>query len=143
MNGSSGENVNIIGAGLAGLSAALTLAGKGMSCRLISLQPSERSQSVMAEGGINAALDTMGEGDSTKEHFEDTMRGGAYLADPEAVRGLTENAPDIVRWLFKLGVPFAMNDGDILLRNFGGQKKKRTAFAKSSLSIPLVLSTPQ
>ena len=132
MNGSSGENVNIIGAGLAGLSAALTLAGKGMSCRLISLQPSERSQSVMAEGGINAALDTMGEGDSTKEHFEDTMRGGAYLADPEAVRGLTENAPDIVRWLFKLGVPFAMNDGDILLRNFGGQKKKRTAFAKSS-----------
>ena len=126
------ETVNIIGAGLAGLSAALTLANENKKCRLISLQPSERAQSVMAEGGINAVLNTMGESDSVSEHFEDTMRGGAFLADPKAVEGLTENAPRIVRQLFALGVPFAMKGNDILQRNFGGQKKKRTAFAKSS-----------
>ena len=63
--------VNIIGAGLAGLSAALELSRMGISSNLISSQPSERAQSVMAEGGINAAMDTMGESDSVQAHFED------------------------------------------------------------------------
>ncbi|MBR1444091.1 MAG: FAD-binding protein, partial [Firmicutes bacterium] len=124
--------INIIGAGLAGLSAAITLAKNGRKCRLVSKQPSERAQSVLAEGGINAALDTMGENDTYREHYEDTMNGGVYLADPNAVDELTKNAPEIVRWLFELGVGFNMKDGKALLRNFGGQKKKRTAFAKSS-----------
>ncbi len=124
--------VNIVGAGLAGLGAALELAGLGVPCRLISLQPSERAQSVMAEGGINGALDTMGEGDSPLEHMADTLRAGGNLADPEAVKGLTEKAPAIIYWLAGLGVPFARKNGKILLRNFGGQKKKRTAFAYSS-----------
>ena len=125
--------INIIGAGLAGLSAALTLAESGIRCRLISAQHSERAQSVLAEGGINAALDTMGEGDDTGLHFEETMKGGVYLADPNAVRALTENAPAVVRKLADIGVPFNRNpDGSIMLRSFGGQKKKRTAFAQSS-----------
>ena len=55
--------INIIGAGLAGLSAALTLAENGIKSNLISVQQSERAQSVMAEGGINACLNTMGEND--------------------------------------------------------------------------------
>ena len=126
------EKINIIGAGLAGLSAAVTLAKGGRHCRLISLQPSERAQSVLAEGGINAALDVMGEGDKPEYHFEDTMRGGVYLADEEAVRRLTAGAPDTVRWLAELGVPFNMKEGRLIQRNFGGQKKKRTAYAKSS-----------
>ena len=58
--------VNIIGAGLAGLSAAISLAKSGIACNLISNFPSERAQSVMAEGGINGALNTMGEEDSTE-----------------------------------------------------------------------------
>ena len=125
--------INIIGAGLAGLSAALTLAEKGISCRLISAQHSERAQSVLAEGGINAALDTMGENDSVSLHFEDTMKGGVMLADPNAVKALTDNAPAVVRKLAALGVPFNRNpDGSIMLRSFGGQKKKRTAFVRSS-----------
>ena len=126
------EKINIIGAGLAGLSAAITLAEGGYESNLISLQYSERAQSVLAEGGINAALDTMGEGDTVNEHYEDTMKGGGMLANPVAVRRLTKNAPDTVLWLKSLGVPFYQENGTIILRNFGGQKKKRTAYAKSS-----------
>ena len=126
------SRVIIIGAGLSGLSAAITLAKAGRRLALVSLQPSERAQSVLAEGGINAALDTMGENDSADEHFNDTMRGGVFLASEAAVRRLTSHAPETVMWLSSLGVPFNMKGGKIIQRNFGGQKKKRTAFAKSS-----------
>lgn len=124
--------VTIIGAGLAGLSAAIELAKRNIETSLISTMPSERAQSVLAEGGVNAALDLMGEGDTTAEHFADTMRGGVYLADPNAVAGLTENAPEIVARLRSIGVPFQMENGKMVQRSFGGQKKKRTAYAKSS-----------
>lgn len=124
--------INIIGAGLAGLSAAIRLAEAGIASNLISLQPSERAQSVLAEGGINGALDTMGESDRPAYHYADTMRGGGYIADPAAVKGLTEGAPGILRRLRELGVPFHTEKGQMVLRNFGGQKLKRTAYAKSS-----------
>ncbi|MBR1534608.1 MAG: FAD-binding protein, partial [Ruminococcus sp.] len=125
-------SINIIGAGLGGLSAALTLAQAGEKCSLISYAPSERAQSVMAEGGINAALDTMGEHDTVEEHYEDTMKGGVYLADPNAVWNLCSHAPKIVGELDRLGVPFSHNENGIVERSFGGQKKKRTAYVKSS-----------
>ena len=125
-------SVIIIGAGLAGLSAAIRLAEENVGSVLVSLQQSERAQSVLAEGGINAALDTMGEGDNIRNHYRDTMNGGVNLADPNAVDGLTRNAPKIVRWLEGLGVPFNMENGELVLRNFGGQKKKRTAYARRS-----------
>ena len=126
------KQVIIIGAGLAGLSAAIELSKQNIESYLVSPQVSERAQSVLAEGGINAALDLMEEGDSPKEHFADTMRGGCDLADPNAVAGLTQRAPDIVEWLRSMGVPFQMEGGRMIQRNFGGQKKKRTAYAKSS-----------
>ena len=123
----------IIGAGVAGLSAALTLARHGQESVLVSSAPSVRAQSVMAEGGINAALDTKGQGDSMEEHFRDTMEAGCDLADPNAVRALTEGAAEVVRTLARLGVAFNRTEGGALdLRYFGGQKKKRTAFAQSS-----------
>ena len=124
--------VNIIGAGLAGLSAALTLAREGFECNLFSIQQSERAQSVMAEGGINAVLDTMDEEDKIEYHIRDTMDGGADLADPNAVEAMCRNAPAVIRELEQLGVPFGKNEKGIIQRNFGGQKKKRTAFVKSS-----------
>ena len=124
--------INIIGAGLAGLSAAKTCAEAGVRVRLISFQPSERAQSNLAEGGINAALNVMGEDDSTQNHFRDTMKGGCDLADPKMVRNLTQDAPDIVMEMDRLGVPFHRENGHMVQRNFGGQKKKRTAYAKSS-----------
>ena len=126
------KRVIIIGAGLAGLSAAIELAKQNVGSELISPQPSERAQSVLAEGGINAALDLMGEGDSPAEHCADTLRGGCELADPRAVRSLTDHAPELVRSLSALGVPFQMEGERLVQRNFGGQKKKRTAYAKSS-----------
>ncbi|MBQ9393443.1 MAG: FAD-binding protein, partial [Oscillospiraceae bacterium] len=126
------KQVNVVGAGLAGLAAAITLAEQGVKCRLISAQPSERAQSVLAEGGINAALDTMGEHDTPAEHFADTMRGGCYLEAESSVRNLTDHAPEVVRWLVRLGAPLMAKNGQLILRNFGGQKKKRTAYAKSS-----------
>ena len=76
-------SVNVIGAGLAGLSAAKELAERGVYVRLFSVQASERAQSNLAEGGINACLDVMGENDTWIEHYEDTMKGGCYLADPD------------------------------------------------------------
>ena len=71
------KNMIIVGAGLAGLSAALQAVKEGCSVKLISSLPSERAQSVMAEGGINAALNTKGEDDSTQEHYEDTIKAGS------------------------------------------------------------------
>ena len=131
-------SINIIGAGLAGLSAALTLAEQNIPCNLVSYAPSERSQSVMAEGGINAALDTSGEHDTIEEHYADTIKGGVYLADENAVWGLCSHAPEIVTKLDRLGVPFSHNDKGIVQRYFGGQKKKRTAYVKASTGKMLV-----
>ena len=75
----------IVGAGLAGLSAALTAVKNGWTGKLVSSLASERAQSVMAEGGINAALNTKDENDSPEEHFTDTIKAACGLADPNAV----------------------------------------------------------
>lgn len=129
----------IVGAGLAGLSAAWTAAQQGQQVILVSAQPSERAQSVMAEGGINAALDTKGEGDTPEQHEADTLHAACGLADPEAVHGLTQAAPELVRQLDRIGVQFNRTQNDeIDVRAFGGQKKKRTAFAQSDTGKQLV-----
>ena len=128
----------VVGAGLAGLSCCLTLARAGEPSVLVSAQPSERAQSVMAEGGINAALDLMGQHDTPADHFFDTMRGGCQLADPNAVWGMVREAPSIVADLIALGVPFHTEGGRMVQRPFGGQRKVRTCFAKSSTGKALV-----
>jgi succinate dehydrogenase / fumarate reductase flavoprotein subunit len=126
------DKLIIIGSGLAGLSSAIASAKRGTKCILVSTQPSERALSVLAEGGINAALDTKGEQDNIHEHYQDTLTGGCFLADPNAVKGLTNAAPKIVGMLKNLGVPFNLDGTLIDLRSFGGQRKKRTAYVKNS-----------
>ena len=76
------KQVLIIGSGLSGLSCAIELAENGISSMLVSPYPSERAQSVMAAGGINAA---MGQDDSAERHAEDTLKSGGNLAGKEAV----------------------------------------------------------
>ena len=92
-------------------------------------QPSERAQSVMAEGGLNAALNTKDENDSPEEHFTDTIKAACGLADPNAVWGMTQAAPELVHWLLKLGVKFNMSgydDVDVYKRQIQKTVKSRS-----------------
>ena len=125
------ETMIIIGSGAAGLSVALEFAKNGTRSILISDMPSERSQSVMAEGGINAAMDT--QRDCPEFHAEETMKAGRYIADSKAVHQMTEEAPKIIKDLFESGMAFTLNENkkpDV--RAFGGQSVKRTFFAASN-----------
>ena len=124
------KNVLVIGAGLSGLTCSVKLAEKGVNVCLFSPSPSERSQSVMAMGGINAALNTKGQDDSPSQHYDDTINGGQQINNHMAVKRLTDDAPDIIRWLDDIGTSFTRDDnGNIDQRYFGGQKKQRTAYA--------------
>ena len=124
------KRVLIIGSGLSGLSCAISLAEKGIASTIVSPYPSERSQSVMAAGGINAAL---GKDDSPERHAEDTLQSGGDIAGKEAVLGLCSAAPEIVRYLERLGVVFSRDEnGEVALRAFGGQSRNRTAYAGAS-----------
>ncbi|MBQ7641980.1 MAG: FAD-binding protein [Acholeplasmatales bacterium] len=126
------DTINIIGAGLAGLMAAINLAKHNIKSNLISNMPSERAQSVLAEGGINACLNLMGEDDKIEYHAADTKRGGCNIESDESINNLVNIAPRIIDYLIKIGVPFQKENGKLIERNFGGQSKKRTAYAKSS-----------
>lgn len=133
------KKILIVGSGIAGLSCAISSAKKGYNVVLASPCYSERSQSVMAAGGINAALDTKGENDSVECHVQDTMKGGCYLAGEQEIRNLCSSAPEIVKWLEELGTVFSRDEsGKIDLRAFGGQSKKRTAFAGASTGKQIV-----
>lgn len=124
------KQVVIIGSGLSALSCAIALAEQGIRAVMVSPYPSERAQSVMAAGGINAAI---GIDDSPEQHAEDTLKSGGNLAGKEAVLGLCTAAPNIIRQLEKLGVVFSRNkNGEVALRAFGGQSKNRTAYAGAS-----------
>ena len=124
------KQVLIIGSGLSGLGCAISLAEKGIASTIVSPYPSERSQSVMAAGGINASL---GKDDSPERHAEDTLRSGCDIAGEEAVLGLCSEAPEIIRYLERLGVVFnRTEDGEVALRAFGGQSRNRTAYAGAS-----------
>lgn len=124
------KNVLIIGGGLSGLSCAIELAESGISSTLVAPYPSERAQSVMAAGGINAALS---DEDSPEIHKADTLKSGGNIAGEKSVEGLCNSAAEIVRWLERLGVVFNRNEsGDIALRAFGGQSINRTAYAGAS-----------
>ena len=128
------KHILVVGNGLAGMTAAIRAAELGCNVTVVSKSEPARSQSVMAGGGINAALNTKGENDSIFEHAEDTIKAGVFLADEKAVEEMTANAPSIVEGLAKRGVVFDRDvDGNINLRYFGEQKKMRTAYATSSI----------
>lgn len=120
----------IIGVGLAGLSAAFTAAEAGFPCILVSQQPSERSQSVLAEGGING--EQSGGQTALQSHWQDTMKAGSGLSDPNAVRNLVRGASEIICGLMDLGTPFQMTEEGPALRKLGGHTRPRTVYAGNS-----------
>ena len=120
----------VIGGGLAGLAAVIKIAEAGGTVDLFSIVPVKRSHSVCAQGGINAAKDLKGEGDSTDKHFDDTIYGGDFLANQTPVKAMCEAAPAIIDLLDRMGVPFNRTPEGLLdFRRFGGTLYQRTAFA--------------
>jgi succinate dehydrogenase / fumarate reductase flavoprotein subunit len=130
---SNGMKIAIVGGGLAGLAAAMKIAEAGHAVDLFSVVPVKRSHSVCAQGGINGAVNTKGEGDSTWEHFDDTVYGGDFLANQPPAKLMCEMAPAIIYLFDRMGVPFSRtNEGLLDFRRFGGTKHHRTAFAGAS-----------
>lgn len=126
----AGSRVIVVGGGLGGLMTTIKLAEAGIDVDLISLVPVKRSHSVCAQGGINGAVNTKGEGDSPWEHFDDSVYGGDFLADQPPVKGMCEAAPGIIYMFDRMGVMFNRTaEGNIDFRRFGGTKHHRTAFS--------------
>ena len=120
----------VVGGGLAGLSATIKIAEAGGHVDLFSIVPVKRSHSVCAQGGINAAKNLKGEGDSTWQHFDDTIYGGDFLANQPPVKDMCEAAPGIIDLLDRMGVAFNRTPEGLLdFRRFGGTLHHRTAFA--------------
>ena len=120
----------VIGGGLAGLMTVIKIAEAGHDVDVFSLVPCRRSHSVCAQGGINGAVNTKGEGDSPELHFKDSIKGGDFLADQPPVKGMCYAAPGIIYLLDRMGVPSTRTrEGLIDFRRFGGTLHHRTAFA--------------
>ena len=120
----------VVGGGLAGLMSTIKIAEAGYQVDLFSVVPVKRSHSVCAQGGINGAVNTKGEGDSPEIHFEDTVYGGDFLANQPPVKDMCYAAPGIIYLLDRMGVMFNRTPEGLLdFRRFGGTKHHRTAFA--------------
>ncbi len=120
----------VVGGGLAGLAAVIKIAEAGGKVDLFSIVPVKRSHSVCAQGGINAAKDLKGEGDTVLKHFDDTVFGGDFLANQTPVKQMTAQGPAIIDLLDRMGVPFNRTPEGLLdFRRFGGTLYQRTAFA--------------
>ncbi|GIQ68472.1 succinate dehydrogenase flavoprotein subunit [Xylanibacillus composti] len=124
------SKIIVVGGGLAGLMATIKAAEAGVHVDLLSFVPVKRSHSVCAQGGINGAVNTKGEGDSPWEHFDDTVYGGDFLANQPPVKAMCEAAPGIIHLMDRMGVMFNRTPEGLLdFRRFGGTKHHRTAFA--------------
>ena len=120
----------IVGGGLAGLMTTIRIAEAGVPVDLFSIVPVKRSHSVCAQGGINAAVNWKGEGDSPARHFDDTIYGGDFLADQPPVKAMCEAGPSVIFLLDRMGVTFNRTPEGLLdFRRFGGTLFHRTAFA--------------
>ena len=123
------HDVVIVGSGLAGLGAALELSGK-VDVAIVSKVYPSRSHSGAAQGGVAAALANENEDDSPALHMYDTVKGSDFLGDQDAIEIMTNDAPDAIREMERLGCVFSRDDkGQIAQRAFGGHQKKRSCYA--------------
>ncbi|MEQ8338836.1 MAG: fumarate reductase/succinate dehydrogenase flavoprotein subunit [Cyclobacteriaceae bacterium] len=134
-------DVIVVGTGLAGGSAAATLAELGYNVKAFCFQDSpRRAHSIAAQGGINAAKNYQGDGDSVYRLFYDTVKGGDYRSREENVYRLAEVSANIIDQCVAQGVPFAREYGGLLdNRSFGGVLVSRTFYAKGQTGQQLLL----
>ena len=133
------HDVLVIGAGGAGLRAAIESAHSGASVGLICKSLLGKAHTVMAEGGVAAALANVDDRDNWKVHFADTMRGGQYLNNWRMAEIHAKEAPDRVRELEAWGTVFDRTpDGRILQRNFGGHKYPRLAHVGDRTGLEMI-----
>ncbi|MBL7942345.1 MAG: fumarate reductase/succinate dehydrogenase flavoprotein subunit [Flavobacteriales bacterium] len=134
-------DVIIVGTGLAGASAAASLAEMGYKVKAFCFQDSpRRAHSIAAQGGINAAKNYMNDGDSTYRLFYDTIKGGDYRAREANVHRLAEVSANIIDQCVAQGVPFARDYGGLLdNRSFGGTQVSRTFYARGQTGQQLLL----
>jgi len=134
-------DVIVVGTGLAGGSACATLAELGYNVKAFCFQDSpRRAHSIAAQGGINAAKNYQGDGDSTYRLFYDTVKGGDYRSREENVYRLAEVSANIIDQCVAQGVPFARDYGGLLdNRSFGGVLVSRTFYAKGQTGQQLLL----
>lgn len=134
-------DIIIVGTGLAGASAAASLAEMGYKVKALCFQDSpRRAHSIAAQGGINAAKNYMNDGDSTFRLFYDTIKGGDYRAREANVYRLAEVSANIIDQCVAQGVPFARDYGGLLdNRSFGGTQVSRTFYAKGQTGQQLLL----
>ena len=133
------HDVLVIGAGGAGLRAAIEAAHAGASVGLICKSLLGKAHTVMAEGGVAAALANVDDRDNWKVHFADTMRGGQYLNNWRMAELHAKEAPDRVRELEAWGAVFdRTEDGRILQRNFGGHKYPRLAHTGDRTGLEMI-----
>ncbi|WP_299108720.1 fumarate reductase/succinate dehydrogenase flavoprotein subunit [uncultured Winogradskyella sp.] len=134
-------DVIVVGTGLAGGSAAATLAELGYNVKAFAYQDSpRRAHSIAAQGGINAAKNYQGDGDSTYRLFYDTVKGGDYRSREANVYRLAEVSSNIIDQCVAQGVPFARDYGGLLdNRSFGGVLVSRTFYAKGQTGQQLLL----
>src|ERR1700712_3147870 len=137
------HDVLVIGAGGAGLRAAIEAAARGVRVGLVCKSLLGKAHTVMAEGGVAAALGNVDDRDSWRVHFADTMRGGQYVNNWRMAELHAREAPDRVRELEAWGALFDRTaDGRILQRNFGGHRYPRLAHVGDRTG-PQLIRKPQ
>ncbi|MFL2630175.1 MAG: fumarate reductase/succinate dehydrogenase flavoprotein subunit [Thermodesulfobacteriota bacterium] len=134
-------NIIVVGTGLAGASAASTLAELGYNVKSFCIQDTpRRAHSIAAQGGINAAKNYQNDGDSVHRLFIDTIKGGDYRAREDNVHRLAEISTSIIDHCVAQGVPFARDYGGLLTnRSFGGAQVSRTFYARGQTGQQLLL----
>src|SRR5271166_5926009 len=132
-------DVLVIGAGGAGLRAAIEASAAGVTVGVLSKSLLGKAHTVMAEGGVAAAMGNVDERDNWRVHFADTMRGGQYMNNPRMAELHAQEAPARVRELEAWGAVFDRTpDGRILQRNFGGHKYPRLAHVGDRTGLEMI-----
>ena len=132
------SDVLVIGTGGAGLVAALHAKAKGANVKVLTKEYATRSQTCMAQGGINAALGHAGE-DSVEDHIQNTLKSAQGIASEDSIKHLCENAPEAIEWLDSIGVCFSRNkDSQIAQRSLGGASAPRACYAQDYTGLKIL-----